>query len=118
MKRFAALCVLVAAGYAFEIQSIESLDFDSSFDDIDKHDKPKKKATRTRIPQIPSYDEEAEAMINELVAEQQACVESAKDCRIDPDEESSAAQFGLGELLDGVADGFDKLVLQNAATEK
>ena len=59
MKRFAALCVLVAAGYAFEIQSIESLEFDDSFDDIDAHDKPKKKATRTRIPQIPAYDDEA-----------------------------------------------------------
>ena len=53
-------------------------------------------------------------MTNELVEDQKACVESAKDCRIDPDEES----FGLGELLDGVADGFDKLVQQNAATEK
>ena len=121
MKRFAALCVLVAAGLAFEIQSIESLDFDSSFDDIDAHDEPKKKdrkKTKTRIPQIPSYDDEAEAIINELVEDQKACVESAKDCRIDPDEDSRAAQFGLGELLDGVAEGFDKLVQQNAATEK
>ena len=59
MKRFTALCVLVTAGYAFEIQSIESLDFDSSFDDIDQHDKPKKKATKSRIPQIPAYDAEA-----------------------------------------------------------
>ena len=69
MKRFAALCVLVAAGLAFEIQSIESLEFDSSFDDIDAHDKPKKKdkKTKTIIPQVPSYDDEAEAMINELV---------------------------------------------------
>lgn len=57
-------------------------------------------------------------MINELVADQKACVESAADCKIDPDEESSTAQFGLGELLDGVADGFDKLVQQNAETEK
>ena len=120
MKRFAALCVLVAAGLAFEIQSIESLEFDSSFDDIDSHDKPKKKVkkTKTSIPQIPSYDDEAEAIINELVEDQKACVESAKDCKIDPDEDSRAAQFGLGELLDGVAEGFDKLVQQNAATEK
>ena len=70
MKRFAALCVLVAAGLAFEIQSIESLEFDASFDDIDAHDKPKKKdkkKTKTIIPQVPSYDDEAEDMINELI---------------------------------------------------
>ena len=122
MKRFAALCVLAASGYAFSIQSIDALDFGDSFDDIDAHDKKddKKKSVdiETLIPEVPAYDDEAEDMINELVEDQKACVEDAASCKIVPDEESSAAQFGLGELLDGVADGFDKLVQQNAATEK
>ena len=114
MKTFAALCILAASGYAFSISSIEPLNFDDSFDDIDFHDKPKKSTinTKTLIPQIPAFNEADghDEMINELIADQKACVEDAKDCKIEPDLESSQAAFGLGELLDGVADGFDKLV--------
>ena len=108
MKTFATICLLAATGYAFTIKSIDALDFDSSFDDIDDFDKPKKKtAVATLIPQIPSFSEADghDEMVSGLIEDQKACVEDVKDCKIVPDEESSKAGFGLGALLDGVAEG-------------
>ena len=56
-------------------------------------------------------------MVAELLAKQKACAEDAESCKVVPDEESRNAEFGLGELLDGVAAGFDKIVKANAKTE-
>ena len=123
MKKFAAFCVLAVAGFAFHIQSIDDLDFqDYTMDGIveDEPKKTKKTATVTLLPQVPAFNKEEgyDEMIDELIAEQKACAEDAHSCKIEPDEESKNAEFGLGELLDGVAEGFDKLVKANAKTEK
>ena len=53
-------------------------------------------------------------MIDELAADRKACASDALTaCKIEPDDESLQAGFGLGKILDGVSQGFDDILDSN-----
>ena len=117
MKAFAAAC-LISLSSAFSINAIDSLDFKDLSSGSDA------KNLLKGIPQLeaaPAFDkvDGFQDTIDELVADQKACSSDAfAECKIEIDEESKGAGFGLGKLVEGVQSSYGSLELDNAITEK
>ena len=117
MKAFAAAC-LISLSSAFSINAIDSLDFKDLSSGSDA------KNLLKGIPQLeaaPAFDKADgfQDTIDELVADQKACSSDAfAACKIEIDEESKGAGFGLGKLVEGVQSSYGSLELDNAITEK
>lgn len=116
MRAFAAICILSTA-LAFDISSIRPLDLDVSFVTVKRQQKPAAIKQVEKVPAVEEADGYKE-MIAELAADRKACAADAVTaCSIEPDDESLAAGFGLGKLLDGVSQGFDGILDSNTKIE-